>query len=89
MGAVVPTAFCLLPDKTESTYITVFEELKEMMSARFYESKLHTFRSDFEKATMNAITQVFPGTKLEGCFFHFAQANYRRINSSGTKMHTQ
>jgi hypothetical protein len=37
----------------------------------------------FELAAMNAVTQVFPVCKVEGCFFHFAQANWRRVNSSG------
>ena len=33
-------------------------------------------------AAMNAVCEVFPGTRLDGCFFHFAQANWRHLNSS-------
>jgi hypothetical protein len=54
-----------------------------MMRDKFYEPKLLTFRSDFEKAAMNGVCKVFPDTKLDGCFFHFAQANFRQVSTSG------
>ncbi|CAF0787066.1 unnamed protein product [Brachionus calyciflorus] len=34
---------------------------------------------DFEKAFINAVTKVFPTTVIYGCFFHYKQAVWRKI----------
>ncbi len=39
--------------------------------------------TDFEQAAIQAIAEVFPGCSLTGCFFHFGQALYRRIQTEG------
>jgi hypothetical protein len=41
--------------------------------------------TDFEKAPMNAVTNVFPGTQCKGCLFHLAQSTWRKVQSSGLK----
>ena len=38
---------------------------------------------DFERASINAFQQCFPSATLKGCFFHFAQANWRKIQELG------
>ena len=38
---------------------------------------------DFEKAMMNSITTVFPSMEVKGCFFHFSQNIYRKIQEVG------
>ena len=35
--------------------------------------------SDFEQAFLNAVAKVFPTTTIHGCFFHYKQAVFRKI----------
>lgn len=73
----LPLAYCLTPNRTTATYKRVFGQLK----------KLHpglapiSIMSDFEQASRNAWSHCFPHVEQRGCFFHFRQANYRRIRS--------
>lgn len=32
---------------------------------------------DFELAFMNAVAEVFPGSRIQGCLFHFTQSIWR------------
>jgi hypothetical protein len=36
---------------------------------------------DFEKSLINAVKICFPNTKTNGCYFHFCQSLYRKIQS--------
>ncbi|CAG7828019.1 unnamed protein product [Allacma fusca] len=38
-----------------------------------------TVTTDFEQALINAFTQKFPTSRHQGCFFHFTQCIWRRI----------
>ena len=38
---------------------------------------------DFEIAVLNAVRGSFPNSALKGCFFHFCQAIYRKVQSLG------
>ena len=39
--------------------------------------------SDFEKALMQSLKLNFPSAKVKGCFYHFAQAIWRKIQNIG------
>ncbi|KAF0987790.1 hypothetical protein HZS_7713 [Henneguya salminicola] len=38
---------------------------------------------DFEKASNNSFMFCYPSTSLTGCFFHFLQCIWRRVQSGG------
>ena len=38
---------------------------------------------DFERAAINHIRKIFPDTIVYGCFFHFGQCLWRKIQSLG------
>jgi len=76
---VLPFLFALLPNKTEETYVRLFEIILNLK----LELKPTTFMLDFEVSTINAIKKVFPNTSLHGCFFHYSQALWRHIQDSG------
>lgn len=38
---------------------------------------------DFEQAAFNAISRIWPNAIVKGCFFHFGQAIWRRVNHLG------
>lgn len=40
---------------------------------------------DFELAAMNAAKAVFPGAKIQFCFFHFKQSILRNLSTNGLK----
>lgn len=66
---IVPIIYALLPNKLESTYIRLFEELKTALAVN-----IRDFKADYELAAMNAVSYVFPSAKITGCFFHFMKA---------------
>ena len=67
-----PRVFALLPNKTEECYKRLYSIVKELIA----EEPL-TVISDYEKASINALTSVFPMVEHQGCPFHFAQLLYR------------
>ena len=38
---------------------------------------------DFERACINAITEVFPQANVIGCLFHLCKSIYRHVQSTG------
>ena len=38
---------------------------------------------DFEIASIHAFSQYFPGTKVQGCFFHLCQNVWRKVQQLG------
>ena len=60
-------------------YERVFGKLLESRSTLALSSNL----LDFEKATLQAAVNVFPGATLAGCLFHLGQSLWRRIQNEG------
>ncbi|KAI1695223.1 MULE transposase domain-containing protein [Ditylenchus destructor] len=44
-----------------------------------------TIITDFEKAQLNAISNIFPTATMHGCYFHFTQAIVRKLNELDMK----
>lgn len=38
---------------------------------------------DFETGLINALRQEFPGAQIRGCYFHFCQAIFRKVQALG------
>jgi len=70
-----PLVFALTPNRTTATYRRLLQKLQELKPGL----KPRSVMSDFEKASLAAYTEVFPHTERRGCFFHYRQANKRRI----------
>lgn len=77
----VPIIYCLLENKKESTYRTLFELLKKKLNF----DSIETSMSDFEIATIYAIRSAFPRMKIKGCYFHYAQAIIKNLGKHGFK----
>ena len=71
----MPLIYVLLTDKTEASYLRVFEKLKNLQPGLNPVSVM----SDFEKASQNAIERAFPATRIIGCLFHLGQNLYRKV----------
>lgn len=78
-NAVVPTVYILMSNRTERTYLTAFNQLKVL------EPRLNplSIMTDFELAAINAFKIVFPAVNQRGCFFHFKQYIFRRVQALG------
>lgn len=77
-GKCVPLVYCLLPKKNEIIYVKFLEII-----AAELENPPKSVSSDFERAFLNAVEQVFPNIILFGCFFHYKQAIWRKIQEFG------
>ena len=82
-NVAVPLIYALLPNKTEETCLTLLREIKKLLPATAAQPK--TIMTDFEVAMINAIQIEFQQTVNRGCFFHFSQCIFRRIQENGLK----
>lgn len=85
MGKVFPMIYCLCVRKNEDTYNRIFNELNAKAQQLGVLLQPTTIIFDFEKGAMNAAIAAFPQINVKGCLFHFTQAIWRHIVSSGLK----
>lgn len=79
----IPLVFALLPDKTQSTYETLFHHVLTQCEVTGLQFEPECVLMDFERAAMNAVEAKFSQTRLIGCRFHLGQSWWRRIQSLG------
>ena len=77
--------FCLVPKKSSATYTAVFSIIKDKMESLGMNIEIQTFRSDLETAAYSSMKSLFPQLSIECCFFHFGQANWRKIAELGLR----
>ncbi len=83
LGQVMPFLFCLLPDKTYSTYCRLIELIKAAANAigtYFKPKKIHI---DYEQAMIKAISSIFSKNCVQGCYFHYSQCIWRKVQELG------
>lgn len=73
----LPMVYCLTSKKDEQTYERIFNFLKER------NLNPTSISVDFERAVINSIKKIYPDTIVYGCFFHFGQCLWRKIQSLG------
>ena len=88
-GAFLPVAFSWLPDKHAISYhislLLTLSKFKQEQSSimKIYGRgtlKVKKIKLDFELAIHRAFEPLF---KLKGCFFHFSQAGWRKVQNGG------
>jgi hypothetical protein len=75
-----PLCFILAKSQTETIYTNIFTFLKNKMN---YSPLI--IITDFEKALLNGLKNVYCGAKFFGCTFHFAQAVFRNFKDYGLR----
>ena len=81
----VPLVYCLMKNKSREKYEEVFSALKNwnaMLSP-------HEIIIDFKIAATEALKSNSQNANVESCFFHFAQANWKKIQSVGLAVEYQ
>ncbi len=75
-----PASIAILTGKTTNLYKRVVEELKEEAFRHKIVLNPSHIMTDYEKAAMNSFEFHFPGAKIHGCFFHFAQCLWKNFD---------
>jgi hypothetical protein len=73
----------LMTSRSEEIYKRFFEELIELNNQTGLDLSLPIIITDFEQAVINATQSEFPDSIHKGCFFHFCQNLWRKIQSEG------
>lgn len=85
-NCVVPLFHALMPGKKELFYFTMFNYIRQHIQQRYGSGlAVRTAVADFEKALHNGLRSAFgASTAIQGCYFHFTQAIFRRVRQSTT-----
>lgn len=83
----IPLAFCLLADKRQTAYDTLFVLLANKCKNSGLHLNTKKVVADFEKAFHNSLRSVWQETELVVCRFHFGQAWFRKIQNLGLNPH--
>ena len=65
--------------KTQETYSNMWNKVHDLCPTA---CPTHLI-VDFEIASINAFSQYFPTTKVQGCFFHVCQNVWRKVQQLG------
>ena len=74
----VPLLYCVTSSKSQADYDLTFKFIKEGRNVN-----VTSITVDFEKAAINSIKNNFPHVSICGCFFHFGQCLWRKIQTVG------
>jgi hypothetical protein len=85
LGQVMPMVCALLPDKKCNTYVRFFRLLQEFGIENQINFSPKHIQIDFEMSVIKAVKIVFPNIKVTGCYFHFSQSHWRKIQELGLK----
>ena len=83
MGQVFPFLFCLLTSRKKENYCRLLRLIKEKATENGFDFNPTKIIIDFERATIAAIHEILPNTVVRGCFFHYAQCVWRKVQELG------
>ncbi|XP_046546596.1 uncharacterized protein LOC124256665 [Haliotis rubra] len=85
-----PLVFALLPDRQRTTYCRRFHRLTEEVQQKLNRILAPaSVQIDFEQAAIRAIETEFPAAKVRGCYSHFSQAIWRKVQDLGLAVQYQ
>ena len=79
----VPFVYALLPSKTRTTYYDMLSVIRKEMARLAVTFNPTDIVTDFESAAIESAKQHFPNARLIGCFFHYCQSIWRKIQDLG------
>ena len=74
-----PVAFVLTQERTKQVYKLIMDKFKQAGI------NIKTLLTDFEKACTKAATEVFEDIVCRGCWFHFINSLFKRLNKLNLK----
>lgn len=84
MNCVVPLCFCLSTGKTVAQYRQLFRHVREKIRTLCRRRwNPHYVICDFELPLITAAESEFIGCRVRGCYFHFSQSLWRKVQALG------
>ncbi|CAG8836736.1 15411_t:CDS:1, partial [Gigaspora margarita] len=80
---IFPLIYALMSSKSAELYTQLFQDLNDIAAENEFTLRPSTIITDFEIAAINAFRDAFPDVTNKGCFFHFAQSGWRKVQESG------
>ena len=80
---MIPCIYCLTTKKDENIYIKIFQHLTSIANQNGIVLNTTGITCDYESATINSLTAIFHSAHICGCFFHYAQSLWRKIQELG------
>ena len=80
---MIPCVYCLTTKKDEQVYIKILRHLLSTGQEQGITLDPRRLTCDFELATINAFRRVFPSIHIAGCFFHYSQSLWRKVQELG------
>ena len=78
-----PVLYALLPNKSKATYIAFFNDLRNICVQHDLILNPRLITVDFEQSCLKPLQNVFPGSEVKGCNFHFNKCIFRKITDLG------
>ena len=75
----MPLGYILMTGKSQADYTQIFQKVKEVVEGDGPSWNLVNVMLDFEMALRNSLKAVWPNIRLSGCWFHYCQAIWRRV----------
>ena len=77
-NTMICCAYFLLPGKSKDIYVKMLPVLQQRCLLN-----PEGIQTDFELAAIQAASQLHPNAKIKGCFFHFTQCVWRKVQDIG------
>ncbi|CAF4602757.1 unnamed protein product, partial [Didymodactylos carnosus] len=82
-GYMIPCAYSLTTKKNAIVYSKILIHLIELGKKFNVTMNPERLTCDFEQATISSFNDVSPNIKINGCFVHYAQSLWRKIQEIG------
>ena len=76
---MIPCVYCLTSTEDQIVYEKIFNHLVTVGSGMNICYHSETLTCDFKVAAINAFSKAFPKATLTGCFFHYLQDLWRKV----------
>ncbi|CAF3119123.1 unnamed protein product [Rotaria sp. Silwood2] len=80
---MIPCVYCLSTKQDENIYMKILHNLLRIVQQKGIHFVPERITCDYELAAINAFRSVFPQVHISGCFFHFSQSLWRKIQELG------
>ena len=83
LRSAIPVLYSLLPNKTKLTYISFFNEVRNVAIKNNLILNPKFITIDFEQGTINALKHVFSNVTIKGCNFRYNQCLFKKLQELG------
>ncbi|CAF1997537.1 unnamed protein product [Rotaria magnacalcarata] len=80
---MIPCVYCLTTKKDENVYVKILQHLLTIADQKGIILNPTRITCDYELAIINAFRTIVNGVQICGCFFHYAQSFWRKIQELG------